>query len=291
MKSLRFLPLAALLAGLLAGCGASDLGSSSAPASSADMVGAATESDEARAPAKSGAGSAVGASAQTVAQAQRKIIYTATVDLIVEDLTAGQSKLTQLVKSSGGYIAETNVGGASGEQREGSWKVRVPVEKYEAFMQGAQRLGELQSINSKSQDVTAEFYDVAARIKNKQVEEKRLQELLRRATGKLTEVLQVEKELSRVRGEIEQLQGRIRVLTNLSSLTTVTLTIREIKDYVAPAPPTFGTEIARQFDGSLKVMKAAGKGLVLFGAALAPWLPFALIGFFVWRFFRGKNKN
>ena len=73
-----------------------------------------------------------------------------------------------------------------------------------------------------------------ARIKNKQVEEQRLQDLLKKATGKLSEILQVEKELSRVRGEIEQLQGRIRVLANLSSLTTITLTMREIKDYVPP---------------------------------------------------------
>ena len=117
-----------------------------------------------------------------------------------------------------------------------------------------------------------------------------MQELLRRATGKLSEVLQVEKELSRVRGEIEQLQGRIRVLSDLSSLTTVTITMREIKDYVAPAPPTFATEIARQFSGSIAVMKGAGKGLVLLGAALLPWLPLALLGFFGWRLFRRKNK-
>ena len=289
MKIHHLLSLCGLCAVLLSGCGAQ---SDSAPATSesdAAVSGAASAPSEAQ-NGKS-APSSVGASGQAVAPAQRKIIYTATVDLVVENLTQGQTKLLNLVKTNKGYVSETNVGGASGEQRTGTWKVRVPVENYEAFMAGAARLGELQSSNSSSQDVTAEYYDVAARIKNKQVEEARLQELLKRATGKLSEVLQVEKELSRVRGEIEQLQGRIRVLSNLSSLTTVTISMHEIKDYVPPAPPTFGTEIARQFDGSLAVMRAAGKGLVLLGAALLPWLPLGLLGFFGWRIFRRKNKN
>ena len=288
---MKFYTLAALFLLLLAGCGAQESGApASDSAASSAASGAASAPADGEAGEQKTKGASVGANAQAVSKTKRVIIYTATVDLVVENLTSGQNKLMQLVKANDGYIAETNVGGESGEQRTGSWKVRVPVEKYEAFMAGAQRLGELQTINSSSQDVTAEFYDVAARIKNKQVEEARLQELLRRATGKLSEVLQVEKELSRVRGEIEQLQGRIRVLSDLSSLTTVTISMREIKDYVPPAPPTFATEIARQFSGSIGVMKSVGKGLVLLGAALLPWLPLALLGFFGWRFFRRKNK-
>ncbi len=291
MKIHYLLPMCGLCAILLSGCGAH---SDFAPATSESDVSASAASGAAEAPAAAqkgkGAPGSVGASGQAVAPTQRKIIYTATVDLVVENLTQGQTKLLNLVKANKGYVAETNVGGASGEQRTGKWKVRVPVENYEAFMTGAARLGELQSSNSSSQDVTAEYYDVAARIKNKQVEEARLQELLKRATGKLSEILQVEKELSRVRGEVEQLQGRIRVLASLSSLTTITISMREIKDYIPPAPPTFGTEIGRQFNGSLSVMRAAGKGLVLLGAALLPWLPFALVGFFGWRFWRRKNK-
>lgn len=291
MKIHHIISLCGLCAVLLSGCGAPQGagGTSDADVSASAASGAAEAPSDAE--KGKGAPASVGASGQSVAESQRKIIYTATVDLVVENLTNGQTKLLSLVKANKGYVAETNVGGASGSQRTGTWKVRVPVENYEAFMAGAARLGELQSSNSSSQDVTAEYYDVAARIKNKQVEEARLQELLKRATGKLSEILQVEKELSRVRGEIEQLQGRIRVLASLSSLTTITISMREIKDYVPPAPPTFSTEIARQFNGSLSVMRAAGKGLVLLSAALLPWLPLGLIGFFGWRFFRRKGKN
>ena len=293
MKNFQFALVAGLFAIMLAGCGAQQgsPASDTATSSAERVAGAAPASSESEAGEQKTKGNSVGANAQAVSQTKRVIIYTATVDLVVENLTSGQNKLTQLVKANGGYIAETNVGGASGSQRTGSWKVRVPVEKYEAFMAGAQRLGELQSINSSSQDVTAEFYDVSARIKNKQVEEERLQDLLRKATGKLSEVLQVEKELSRVRGEIEQLQGRIRVLSDLSSLTTVTITMREIKDYVPPAPLTFATKIARQFSGSIGYMKNVGKGLVLLGAALLPWLPLVLLGFLGWKWARNRKRK
>ena len=290
---------APLLALLLAGCGANEAGApmSDETASSAEVAaGAATAADAQTGPAAPGApkgkSPSLGAITQAVSTTQRKIIYTATVDLVVENLSQGQTKLVALTKANQGYIAQTNVGGASGAQRQGSWKVRVPVDKYEAFMAGAAKLGELQTINSTSQDVTAEFYDVSARIQNKQVEEARLIELLKKATGKLSEILQVEKELSRVRGEIERLQGRIRVLANLSALTTITISMREIKDYVPPAPPSFATEIARQFSGSLGLMKDAGKGLILFGAAILPWLPvLALVGFPLWRVWRRSLKT
>lgn len=212
----------------------------------------------------------------------RKIIYTATLSLVVEELSSAQKNLANLVRQRGGYIAETNVGGSSGSPRNGTWKVRVPVEQYESFMAAASALGELQNVQSNSDDVSAEFYDVEARIKNKKVEEARLIQLLKNATGKLREILEVEKEISRVRGEIEQMQGRLRVLSDLTSLTTITISMNEIKNYVPPAPPTFGTEIARSFNDSIGGMATLGKNLLLALVAFLPWivvlaLPFALL--------------
>ena len=80
-----------------------------------------------------------------------------------------------------------------------------------------------------SQDVTEEYYDVEARIKNKRVEEERLLKHLEQSTGKLEDILKVEKEISRVRGEIERQQGRLQYLDKLSALTTVTITLHERK--------------------------------------------------------------
>jgi tellurite resistance protein len=66
----------------------------------------------------------------------------------------------------------------------------------------------VRSLNSDAQDVTEEFYDVDARLRNKRVEEQRLVEHLKKSTARLQDILAVEREISRVRGEIEQMEGR-----------------------------------------------------------------------------------
>lgn len=288
-----------LIALSVAGCGGgandSSAGSSAsrAPSSASDESGAAVSSasSSSAGPAQSNAkgvstqqalAGANGGKVKQVATLARKIIYTASLSLVVEELSKAQKNLARLVRERGGYIAETNVGGSSGSPRQGTWKVRVPVEQYEAFMTAASALGELQSTQSNSDDVSAEYYDVEARIKNKQVEEARLIQLLQKATGKLGEILQVEREISRVRGEIEQMQGRLRVLANLSSLTTITISMNEIKNYVPPKPPTFGTEVSRRFSSSLSGLVEFGKNLVFAFVTLFPWivvfaLPIALL--------------
>jgi hypothetical protein len=209
----------------------------------------------------------------------RKIILRAEVTLAAENLTTAEQTLRQLVRQHRGYISGINISGATGGPRSGTWTIRVPSERFDAFMSAATRLGELQSLNSSSEEVTEEYYDLSARLTSKRAEERRLLAHLERSTAKLQEILAVERELTRVRGEIEQMQGRQRLLDNLTALTTFTLTINEIKDYEAPTPPTFDQRILRTFTASLKSISEAGQGLILVFVGAAPWL--AVIALFL----------
>ena len=85
--------------------------------------------------------------------------------------------------------------------------------------------------------MSEEYFDLDARQAAKKVEETRLLKHLADSTGKLDEILAVERELSRVRSEIERMQGRLRALSNLTTLATVTINVSEIKDYVPPRAP------------------------------------------------------
>ncbi|HEU5115338.1 MAG TPA: DUF4349 domain-containing protein, partial [Isosphaeraceae bacterium] len=159
------------------------------------------------------------------------------------------------------------------------WKLRIPVDRFESFVEAVKPLGELEQFNRTAQDVTAEYYDVEARIKNKQVEEQTLTKILEERSGKLEDVLKIEIELSRVRGEIEQMQGRIRLLDNLSSLATLTLNVRE-RDSFEPAAPVvanFSTQIARTWHDSIHSLTELGKGLVLFVVRWVLWTPILAI--------------
>jgi len=214
----------------------------------------------------------------------RKIIYNAQIDLVVESVSTVEQELARLVKASGGYISQTDVSSQSNVERRGTWRVRIPVDRFDAFVTVVGKLGELQRSHVDSQDVTMEYYDLEARIGNKQVEEKRLLKHLDESTGKLKDIIDVEHEISRVRGEVEQMQGRIRFLANQSALSTVTITAIELKGYTPPESPTFATQIRRTFLRSVQAMTDFGKAVVLFVVAIAAWLPLVLVVmlFFGW---------
>lgn len=213
----------------------------------------------------------------------RKIIYNARVDLVVQSLTSAEQELSKLIKTHGGYLAETDVGGRSGLRRQGTWKVRVPVLQFDGFLAAVVRLGELQQTHIDSQDVTQEFYDLEARIANKQEEEKRLLKHLADSTGKLEDILAVERELSRVRGEVEQMQGRLRYLANQADLSTVTITASELRDYIPPVSASFATQVGRTFRESIARLVDLAKFLALIVVAAVPWfLVLALIGAPTW---------
>ena len=177
---------------------------------------------------------------------RRKIICTATVNLVVEHFDPVPAQVKALVNRLDAYVARSQITGSPGAPCHGQWTLRVPAEGYEAFLAAARELGEVQDVTSDSQDVTEEYYDVEARIRNKKQEETRLLDLLSKATGKLEEVLSVERELSRVRGEIESMEGRLRVLGDLTTMSTVILNVSEIKDYVPEQAVTYATRVRRR---------------------------------------------
>ena len=212
------------------------------------------------------------------AAAGRNIIYNARIDLVTEDLTVLETSLTKLISAQKAYVADSDRTGSAGATRHGSWKVRVPVDGYDAFVKSVVALGELVTLKADSQDVSEEYFDLDARQVAKKVEEERLLKHLTESTGKLDEILAVERELSRVRTEIERMQGRLRALANLTALATVTITASEIKGYVPPQAPTLGMRVSRSFNASLDSLREFGETLLIAGVAIVPWLPLIALG-------------
>ncbi len=233
------------------------------------------------------------AAQQTAAAMPRKIIYTASVSLIADDFAQTARDIARDAKARNGYIAENTLSGTPGQPRQGTWKIRIPLAQFDAFLAALGKMGELENTNITSEDVSEEFYDVRARLQNKRAEEARLIELLQKATGKLSEVLTVEKEISRVREEIERMEGRIRFLSNQTDLATVTITLRESSPMAKPkAPPTFGSQIGDAFAGSVGALGDFVRGLIIALVAFVPWaiVP-GIILFFVLRNRKKRPAN
>jgi hypothetical protein len=204
--------------------------------------------------------------------ADRRIIATAELQLRVEDFASIPGKIGSLAASHGGYVSNSKIDGSTGDPRSGYWKVRVPSPRCAEFVTRVTELGELESQNQDSQEVTAEYADLEARIRNKQQEETRLLGHLTDSTGNLSETLSVEKELSRVREEIERMQGRLAVLQDQTQLSTVTLRISEVKPFIPTANPSFAARVAMTWKASVLSLTTFCEGLAIVATASAPWL-------------------
>jgi hypothetical protein len=153
----------------------------------------------------------------------RKIVYTVDLDLIVKDTSEAFESVQRIATGMGGYVADSNLWRDQDHQR-GSMTVRVPAERLdEAVTQFRALAVDVESQRLDSQDVTEEYVDLEARLENERRTERELQELLetRSERGKTADILEVHRELSRVRAQIEQIQGRLKYLENLSSMATV----------------------------------------------------------------------
>jgi hypothetical protein len=214
------------------------------------------------------------------ASVNRKIIYQAELSLKIESLDQVEPRVLALVKQAGGYISDYSIAGSPGSQRSARWQVRVPVETFDNFVVEVAKLGELEANRRTSQDVTAEFVDIEARVKNKRVEEGRIVKLLEERTGQLEDIIRIEGELSRVRSEIEQMEGRLRLLNDQTSLSTVTIQVAERTRFEPPPPAvaSFGAQVQRTFADSVAAVRRLGESVVLFSVALVPWLPMILVG-------------
>ena len=267
--SSRCLSLFCLVAAYAGGCG----GAADPPGPRAPQV---AQAPHANPPAPDGPAASV----------ERKIIYTSQVEILVDDLSAAQLRLQALVKSvqeSGGYLSRQETTGRTG-YRHSSWTVRVPVSRFDGFVGELETLGELQRNSREAQDVTEAYADLDARLRNKQASELRLQSHLQK-TGELKDTLECERELSRVRGEIEQLQGQFNLLKNKTDLATVVVTLFERHHFTEP---TFSSLISLTFNGSLQTLEQLGKAVVLVVVAFTPWTvtagvlltPFWIVGRF-----------
>jgi Domain of unknown function (DUF4349)/Putative zinc-finger len=166
--------------------------------------------------------------------ANRKLIRNAIVQLEIVSFDDAAQKITTFAKEEHGYVATTNSEKQANGKLRGQVVVKVLPENLDAFLQKIRGLGELKNQTLGTEDVTKAYFDTDARLKNARVMEQRLIDMLNTKTGKVSDLLQVEKELSRVREEIEKMQGELKYWDSQVQFATVTISLAE-KDMEEPA--------------------------------------------------------
>jgi hypothetical protein len=231
-------------------------------------------------------------------QVARKIIYTATMRLIVEDFPKASEAFLKLVEDHEGYVAQSEITSSPGATRQARWKVRVPVEHLAPFRKAVARLGEVEVDKLDSEDITDQYYSLEDRIKTKTQTRDRLLEQQKKIQGKAEEILAYDREIDRVQELIEQMQGQLDRLGKLSALTTCDVTLVEKRKYDPDKPPekaetpTFGRRVGRTFEDSWGALRDFGQGVALLAVALAPWLPLLVVlGAGIWYVVRKASSR
>jgi hypothetical protein len=169
-----------------------------------------------------------------LALANRKLIRNANVEMEIVSFDDAVQKITAFANQERGYVATTSSQKQANGKLHGQVTVKVLPENLDRFLQEVRGLGELKNQTLGTEDVTKAYFDTDARLKNSRVMEQRLIDMLKTKTGKVSDLLQVEKELGRVREDIEKMQGELKYWDSQVQFATVTVSLAE-KDMEEPA--------------------------------------------------------
>jgi hypothetical protein len=155
------------------------------------------------------------------------VIRTGDARVEVDSLEIALARLHALATQLGGFIGNTSMQVGEREVRQATVELKMPAERFEAARAGLSGIGKVEYVNVQAQDVGEEYVDVTARMENARRLEQRLVSLLATRTGRLEEVLSVERELNRIRETIERYEGRLRYLRTRAAVSTLMITIHE----------------------------------------------------------------
>ncbi len=158
------------------------------------------------------------------------VIRTGTATVEVDSVEAAVARAQRLAVQLGGYVGNTSLSTGDEQRRSATVELKIPAARFDQAVGGLRPIGRVESVETHAQDVGEEYVDLAARTANARRLEERLLALLANRTGRLEDVLAVERELARVRQEIDSQDGRLRYLRSRVAVSTLTVTLHE------PAP-------------------------------------------------------
>lgn len=159
--------------------------------------------------------------------ANRKLIRNATAELEVVSFDESIQKITAFATEEKGYVATTSSEKQANGKLRGEIVVKVLPDNLDRFLGKLRGIGELKNQALTTEDVTKAYFDTESRLKNARLMEQRLIEILKTKSKDVADLLEVEKELGRVREQIETMQGELKFMDSQVAFATVTITLAE----------------------------------------------------------------
>lgn len=220
----------------------------------------------------------------SISDVDRLVIQNGNISIAVENIPASSAEISNLAQSLGGYVVSSNISGEGLDQR-GWITIKVPAESFNQAMNSLEAMGEeLISRSVNTRDVTEEYTDLDARLRNAEATEQQYLALLGQAKT-VGETIQVYDSLSRIRSEIEVLKGRIQYLEKSIEMSQISTYLEpaELSDPVAD----ISWDVGKMFRTALKGLAQFGQWLLtglIWVLLFSPlWLPLSIFGIKKWR--------
>jgi hypothetical protein len=159
--------------------------------------------------------------------ANRKLVRNATAELEVVSFEEAVQKITGFAAEEKGYVSTSSSEKQANGKLRGEIVVKVLPDNLDRFLLKLRGLGELKNQALTTEDVTKQYFDTESRMKNARLMEQRLIEILKTKSKDVSDLLEVEKELGRVREEIETMQGELKFMDSQVQFATVTVQLSE----------------------------------------------------------------
>lgn len=201
------------------------------------------------------------------------IARTVSLSLIASDFGNSRASLDGILARHHGYAANLTSSTEQNSARSLTASLRIPVEELNAAVLELKSLGRVQSESQNGEEVTQQHADLVIRLKNARETEARLQDILINRTGKIADVLAVEQEIARVRGEIEGMEGEQKSMEHRVEFASVELKLaEEYKAHLGAASPSVATRFHNALVAGYRDAVETVVGILLFLAEYGPGL-------------------
>ncbi len=218
-----------------------------------------------------------------LAVTERKLIKEGSISFETENIEQTRTRIEELVKKSNGYISREYSYDYTEEKRY-DMTVRIPADKFDVFVNGLSgMIVKLDNKDIQVRDVTEEYVDIESRIKTKKDLLNRYTELLKQAKT-VAEMMDVEREIGNIQAELESLQGRINVLKNQVSYSTLSISFYEKRS----SEFGFFKKIGKAFDSGWNGLLWFFVGVIYLWPL---WLFLGIIAWVIVRIIRKKSSK
>lgn len=285
-RRVRVASIATLVLLLAVGAACSSGGSTHSSGSAPQATGDRGAVAKVQVPAAGGSDLEISSLDLTIPNVGPKVVKTAEISI---DLPRGSfgdrfQRASAIAARHGGFVAASNT--TSDRLPSGSMTLRVPASQFEAALGELRGLGTVRTQHVSGQDVTSQYVDLQARLRNWEAQESVLLKLFDRAST-IDDSIQVERSLQDVQLQIEQIRGQLNVLDDQTDFSTITLAMNEVAP--KPAPVAAPSRLSKAWHDGWKGFVAVVTGLAVALGYASPFLVVAIVAGGMWLVLRRRR--